>query len=57
MLRSLCLSDDSESDGGIAWRESALASYEATVQAFHERMGPIMHITAANPFANQSSSP
>lgn len=49
MLRELFLSDGGRTNGGVAWRESAPATYESTVQDFLQRLGPIIHISGGQP--------
>ena len=43
------LVDDSRSPSGQAWRESAIASYEATVQEFLKRLSVLIHISGGQP--------
>ena len=48
-LCKLFLIERSGEQGGIAWRESALASYEATVQEFFKRLAVLAHIEGGPP--------
>jgi len=43
------LVENSRSLGGWAWRESAIASYEATVQEFLKRLSVLIHISGGQP--------
>ena len=43
------LVENSRSLGGWAWRESAIASYEATVQEFLKRLSVLIHISSRQP--------
>jgi hypothetical protein len=38
------LVEDERSPGGLTWRESVMASYEATVQEFLKRLSVLIHI-------------
>jgi superfamily II DNA helicase RecQ len=40
---------NSQSSGGLAWRESAMAGYEATVQEFLKRLSVLIHISGGQP--------
>ena len=40
---------NSRSSGGWAWRESAMVSYEATVQEFLKRLSVLIHISGGQP--------
>lgn len=48
-LRGLFLVDSNQADAGAAWRESALATYEMTVQGFLQRLCTIIHISGGQP--------
>lgn len=41
--------ESDQSPGGWAWRESATASYEATVQEFLKRLSVLIHISGGQP--------
>ena len=41
------LIEDEQLPGGLAWRESAVASYEATVQEFLKRLSVLIHISGS----------
>lgn len=48
-LRGLFLVQDEQAAAGIAWRESALAAYESTVQDFLQRLCTLIHISGGQP--------
>jgi len=48
-LCRIFLVENSRSPGGWAWRESAMASYEATVQEFLKRLSVLIHISGGQP--------
>ncbi|KAI7721980.1 hypothetical protein KC353_g906 [Hortaea werneckii] len=48
-LCRIFLVKNSQSPGGWAWRESAMASYEATVQEFLKRLSVLIHINGGQP--------
>ena len=48
-LCRIFLVENSQSPGGLAWRESAMASYEATVQEFLKRLSVLIHISGGQP--------
>ena len=43
------LVEDSRSSSGQAWRDSAMASYEATVQEFLKQLSVLIHISSRQP--------
>ena len=50
--KQLCrifLVKNSQSSSGWAWRESAMASYEATVQEFLKRLSVLIHVSGGQP--------
>jgi len=48
-LSRIFLVENNSSPGGLAWRESAMASYEATVQEFLKRLSVLVHISSGQP--------
>jgi hypothetical protein len=48
-LCRIFLVQESQSSGGWAWRESAMAGYEATVQEFLKRLSVLIHISGGRP--------
>jgi len=48
-LRALFLGSGGGEDGDFAWRESALATYETTVQDYLQRLSTIVHISGGQP--------
>lgn len=48
-LCRIFLVENSRSSGGWAWRESAIAGYEATVQEFLKRLCVLIHISEGQP--------
>lgn len=48
-LCRIFLVENSQSSGGWAWRESAMAGYEATVQEFLKRLSVLIHISGGQP--------
>ncbi|KAK3669171.1 hypothetical protein LTR78_010947 [Recurvomyces mirabilis] len=48
-LRDLFLAEGQPADGAVVWRESALATYETTVQDFLQRLCTIIHISGGQP--------
>jgi hypothetical protein len=48
-LCRIFLVQESQSSSGWAWRESAMASYEATVQEFLKRLSVLIHISGGQP--------
>ena len=48
-LSRIFLVENSQSSGGWAWRESATAGYEATVQEFLKRLSVLIHISGGQP--------
>jgi hypothetical protein len=48
-LCRIFLVEDKRSLSGLAWRESATASYEATVQEFLKRLSVLIHISGGQP--------
>jgi superfamily II DNA helicase RecQ len=48
-LCRIFLVQDDRSSAGWAWRESAMASYEATVQEFLKRLSVLIHISGGQP--------
>lgn len=49
LLCKLFLDERQGEAGGIAWRESAVASYEATVQEFLHRLAVLVHVEGGPP--------
>lgn len=43
------LVESSQSPGGWAWRENAMAGYEATVQEFLKRLSVLVHVSGGQP--------
>ncbi|KAM0710533.1 hypothetical protein Q7P35_002203 [Cladosporium inversicolor] len=48
-LCRIFLVENSQSSGGWAWRESAMAGHEATVQEFLKRLSVLIHISGGQP--------
>ncbi|KAM0721351.1 hypothetical protein Q7P37_002275 [Cladosporium fusiforme] len=48
-LSRIFLTEDNRSPSGWAWRESAIAGYEATVQEFLKRLSVLIHISGGQP--------
>ncbi|KAI7349578.1 hypothetical protein KC320_g5979 [Hortaea werneckii] len=48
-LSCIFLTEDNRSPSGWAWRESAVAGYEATVQEFLKRLSVFIHISGGQP--------
>jgi hypothetical protein len=48
-LCRIFLVENNKSPSGHAWRESAMASYEATVQEFLKRLSVLIHISGGQP--------
>lgn len=48
-LCRIFLVENSRSPGGCTWRESAMVSYEATVQEFLKRLSVLIHISSGQP--------
>jgi hypothetical protein len=48
-LCRIFLVEDKRSLSGLAWRKSAMASYEATVQEFLDRLSVLIHISGGQP--------
>ena len=49
LLCRLYLTDHRPSSSGLAWRDSALAAYEVTVQEFLKRLSVLVHISGDQP--------
>jgi len=48
-ISRLFLVNARQSSSGLAWRKSALATYEATVQDFLQRLSVLVHISSGQP--------
>jgi hypothetical protein len=46
-LGRIFLIENNSSPGGLAWRESAMASYEASMQEFLKRLSVLIHISGS----------